>query len=85
MLDHKLTSDAIAAIHGPRAETHGDFGDTLTRIAQMWTAYLKTDITPGDAAKMLVLMKLARSRNRYNRDHYLDSIGYILIAEALDR
>jgi hypothetical protein len=51
----------------------------------MWTAYLKTDITPGDAAKMLVLMKLARSRNRYDRDHYLDSIGYILIAEALDR
>ncbi len=85
MIDQKLTTDAVSAILGDRNRTHGNPADTLTRIAKLWSIYLETDITGADVAKLMTLVKIARSRGRYDRDHYLDGIGYLLLAEALDR
>ena len=85
MIDPALASDAVATMHGDRMRTHGNPADTLARIAQMWTGYLGKDIHPTDVAQMMVMVKQARSRHSYDRDHYLDAIAYTLLAEASAR
>ena len=85
MIDPSLPSEAVAVMMGDRMRTHGDPADTLNRIAGLWGSYLEMDITGGDVAKLLTLVKIARSRHRYDRDHYLDGISYLLLAESLDR
>jgi hypothetical protein len=72
-------------MNGDRMRTHGNPQDTLARIAQMWTGYLGKDIHPTDVAQMMVMVKQARSRSAYDRDHYLDAIAYTLLAEASAR
>ena len=84
-VDPTLPQDAIEAMAGPRMATHGHPQDTLSRVAQMWTGYLGRDIHPTDVAQMLVMVKQARSRAAYDRDHYLDAISYLLLAEAAAR
>ena len=84
-LDSDLPRDALQTITGPRMTTHGDPQDTLARIAQMWTGYLGTQVSPSDVALMMVMVKQARSRAAYDRDHYLDAVAYLLLAEATAR
>lgn len=85
MIDPALASEAVATMNGDRMRTHGNPADTLARIAQMWTGYLGKDIHPTDVAQMMVMVKQARSRSAYDRDHYLDAIAYTLLAEASAR
>lgn len=85
MLDPALASEAVSLMMGDRQRTHGDPTDTLARIAQMWTGYLGKDIHPADVAQMMVLVKIARSRHAYDRDHYLDAVSYTLLAEGCSR
>lgn len=85
MIDPALASDAVATMKGDRQRTHGDPMVTLARIAGMWGAYLDKDLGAGDVAAMMVLLKLARSRHAYERDHYLDGIAYLLLAEDAAR
>ena len=85
MIDSALAFDAIATMKGDRQRTHGDPQDTLARIAQMWTGYLGKDIHPHEVAQMMVLVKIARSRHAYDRDHYLDAVAYTLLAESGNR
>lgn len=82
MLDPALASEAVSLMMGERQRTHGDPTDTLARIAQMWTGYLGKDIHPTDVAQMMVMVKMARSRHAYDRDHYVDAVAYTLLAEA---
>jgi hypothetical protein len=85
VIDPALASEAVATMNGDRMRTHGNPADTLARIAQMWTGYLGKDIHPTDVAQMMVMVKQARSRSAYDRDHYLDAIAYTLLAEASAR
>jgi hypothetical protein len=84
MIDDKVAIQAIQAITGPRAVTHGDAQETMQRTAQLWAAYLGREISPAQVAICNLLQKLARSRH-YDRDHYIDVIGYALIAEEAAR
>lgn len=84
MIDDAIAVQAIQAITGPRAQTHGDAQETMQRTAALWSAYLGRDLTPAQVAVCNLLQKLARSRN-YDRDHYVDVIGYALIAEEAAR
>ncbi len=85
MIDHSLPSEAISLMMGDRYRTHGDPAETLTRIAGLWQSFLGTPITAADVAKMMTLVKIARSRANYDRDHFVDAISYLLLAESLDR
>ena len=66
-------------------DREGQYGapeDTFGIIAEMWTAYLGSEvitITPEDVAWMMALMKAARNRNgiKFHEDNYVDAIGYI--------
>jgi hypothetical protein len=60
-------------------ERHNDYGEaenTFSEIADMWTAYIKTNIKPEDVAAMMVLMKVARMSHGYKADNWIDIIGY---------
>lgn len=84
MIDDALALKAIQAITGPRAQTHGDAQETMQRTAALWSAYLDRELSPAQVAVCNLLQKLARSRN-YDKDHYVDVIGYTLIAEEAAR
>jgi hypothetical protein len=84
MIDEKLLIEALHNVTGPRLQTHGDAQETMQRTAQLWAAYLGREISPAQVAICNLLQKLARSRH-YDRDHYIDVIGYALIAEESAR
>jgi hypothetical protein len=84
MIDDRLAIQAIQAVTGPRAATHGDAQETLSRTAALWSAYLGKEIRPAQVAVCMILVKLVRARN-YDRDHYIDTIGYALLAEEAAR
>jgi hypothetical protein len=70
---------------GDRMKSHGDPTATLARIAAMWGGYLDRDLGVSDVAAMMTMLKLARARHAYDRDHYLDAVAYTLIAESTAR
>lgn len=85
MIDPALASEAVATMMGDRMRSHGDPTATLARIAAMWGGYLDRDLGVSDVAAMMTMLKLARARHAYDRDHYLDAVAYTLIAESTAR
>lgn len=66
-----------------RDQTHGNFNDNLTMIADLWSIYLGVEISAAQAANCMTLLKIARSAFNPNADDYLDMVGYSAIAAAL--
>lgn len=66
-----------------RAEHYGDPRPNMERIAGLWSAYLGTEVTAHDAAQMMVLVKISRSKVSKHDDNYTDQVGYSEIARAL--
>ena len=85
MIDPALASEAVATMMGDRMKSHGDPTATLARIAAIWGGYLDRDLGVSDVAAMMTMLKLARARHAYDRDHYLDAVAYTLIAESTAR
>jgi hypothetical protein len=85
MIDRHLPAQALELLEVERWDTHGDPMETHRRVAGMWTAFLGAEVTPDQVAMCMVLVKMARSSSGYTRDDYLDSIGYMIIAEGLAR
>jgi len=81
VIDPALASDAVATMKGDRSSTHGDPMVTLARIAAMWGGYLDRELGVADVGAMMAMLKFARARHAYDRDHYLDAIAYTLLAE----
>ena len=68
-------------IEGPRAKTYGDKVQNHCNIAKMWTAYLDKEITAHDAAVMMALLKIARTKfGQPTSDTYVDAAAYMAIA-----
>jgi hypothetical protein len=85
VIDPALASEAVATMMGDRMRTHGDPMGTMSRIAGMWSGYLGREVSVADCCAMMVMVKLARARHGYDRDHYLDAVAYTLIAEDAAR
>ncbi len=85
MIDPSISSEAVSLMMGDRQRTHGDPQETLERIAVMWSGFLDRDLTAAQVASMMALVKIARSAHAYERDHYVDAVAYLLLAESLER
>ena len=85
MIDRHLPAQALELLEVDRWDTHGDPMQTHKKVSVLWSAYLGCEITPDQVALCMVLVKIARSSSGYTRDDYLDSIGYMVIAEGLAR
>lgn len=79
----RILKRAAEVTGGERADSYGPVKQNLQRIADLWTAYLGREvvITAEDAAWMMVLLKMARSRaDGYHEDNYVDAAAYSGIA-----
>lgn len=64
-------------INGDRASDYGDAYENHMRIAQMWGAILKQEITPQHVAMMMIALKLSRLANQpTHTDSWIDICGY---------
>lgn len=80
--------EAAGLIGGDRARQHGDVRALHEQVAQLWTAYLEpsrdplaASLTAIDVLAMMALLKLARAQHGdFNRDDYVDALGYIALA-----
>lgn len=64
-------------VNGARQENYGNPESNFKDIAFLWMDYLDHDIAPHDVAIMMILMKIARLKNK--RDHvdsWVDIAGY---------
>lgn len=86
MIDAALPYEAFNAVDGDRSRDYDRDGETaVSHAAALWSAYLGIPISETNVSQMMMLMKIARSKNGYKRDNYLDTIGYALLAEAAHR
>ena len=75
---------ATDLVSGDRARQHGEALAAHTNIAVLWSAYLGMPITACDAALMMVLLKVARTKTgAFNLDDYVDAAGYAAIAAEM--
>ena len=76
-----ICQEAASLVGGDRQRTHGDKTQNHLNIATLWTAYLGVPITAQQAAVMMVLLKVARTKlGALNRDDYVDMAGYAGVA-----
>lgn len=74
-----LLDEAAEIVTKDRNTTYGEPEDTFSRIAGLWSSYLRgrNPITATDVANMMILMKVARlSTNPGHRDSWVDIAGY---------
>jgi hypothetical protein len=78
-----LAEQAISLVYGERNTDYGHPADDYGRTAGMWSAFLGVNITPYQAALMMVMLKLSREYNRHMDDNIVDAHGYLLVASRI--
>ena len=84
MISQDLLDEAKKLIGGDRQT---DYGDKLTNhenIANFWSIFLKTKVTPHDVAICMALVKVARLMNQHKKDSYIDMAAYATIAGEIE-
>lgn len=78
MHSQAILREAERLMASDRAEKYGDFKENHQHISALWSAYLRTEITPEQCGLMMALVKIARTRTSPNEpDHYIDAVAYI--------
>ena len=68
-------------ITNDRNKTHGDRVVNHGNISQLWSWYLKKEVTAYDVAMMMALLKMARTKlGEVSKDTYIDMSAYSAIA-----
>lgn len=83
-----ILDQAREIVAGDRERTHGKPDHNLRAIAAIWSALLRDKLQPDTAISpqlvclMMAGLKLARASNRPgHREHALDVVGYMALAE----
>lgn len=79
----EILEEALTAVTGDRAQSHGDIVETHETAAALWSVYLsrkygvEIELTGADACLLEGLLKVARTMGgEFNRDDYRDLAGY---------
>lgn len=73
----QICRTAAGLVVGERADQHGDWLKMFEGVAALWSAFLGVEITPAQAALMMVQFKVARANTgKYNPDDFVDIAGY---------
>lgn len=83
--DPTIAVEALRLVDEDRWESYGDYDESCTRIAKLWSAYLGKDLNAMDVALMMVLLKISRAKSGYSRDNAVDGVAYFLIHDSLAR
>lgn len=80
-----ILEKALHCVNGDRDQQYGSPERSFETIADLWTAYLRCEVTPKDAAAMLALLKIARIRTGAPKeDNWVDLAGYAACGGELD-
>lgn len=81
----RILAEAQEIYDGNRQGQYGSRERNFELIAGLWSAYLGTEVTPGQVATMMALLKIARMRSgHYKTDNYVDAVNYLLFAAELE-
>ena len=84
MTPDEILKEAASLVSGERAKQHGDYVEMHKRVAELWSAYLGTEVMPSDVAFCMVLLKVARDeRGSPNEDDGVDASAYTALWAAL--
>ena len=76
--------EAGKIVRGSREDTYGPAERNLSRIAEMWSAYLSVSLTARQVAVMMVLLKASRDAFKPKHDNMVDICGYAYLADMID-
>ncbi|KKN51105.1 hypothetical protein LCGC14_0626150 [marine sediment metagenome] len=63
---------------------HGPPDKCFHQISNLWSAYLGIEVSSADVARLMVLLKITRSRmGALNPDDFIDAAGYMSLAGYL--
>lgn len=80
----EIIMKALQAINGDRDLQYGRPENSFNVISELWSAFLNVNITPSQAATMMVLFKVARVATGANKeDNFIDGCGYMAVAGEL--
>ena len=72
----EILDTAKKIVSGERQQSYGKPEDNFRLIADLWSCFLGKEITPLEVPQMMILLKLARTRGKDNKDNYVDIAGY---------
>jgi hypothetical protein len=78
--------DEASAIRSTRGNIYGSPVRNHRRIAELWSTYLDTHITPDQVAICMALTKisrLAQTAGHANRDSYVDLVAYAALSAEI--
>jgi len=91
MKKEEILMKAAELISSKRQDTHGDCFKNHSQIADLWSVFLDDklkpmkEITPGDVAIMMCLLKISRSTmGDFNLDDFVDGAAYMAIAGEMN-
>lgn len=79
-----ILEEANQIITGPRRDAYGSVEESFVRVAQTWSAVLKTPITPSQVALCMLMLKCCRESNKPQRDNRVDIAGYVALLDLLE-
>lgn len=81
----EILRKAENAVNGARQNTYGSPEKSFNRIAALWQAYLHYPINDIDVATMMILFKIARTREGVaHMDNWVDIAGYAACAGEIE-
>jgi hypothetical protein len=80
----EILEQTIRIVTGQRQQDYGDKVINHQNIADLWSSYLNKKISPHDVAICMLLVKVARLKNRKTKDCYVDMAGYAAIAGEIN-
>lgn len=75
-----ILNEADSLVNGARLDTYEGTDDT---IVALWSAYLGIELTVLDYAALMILLKVARTKDKFHRDSWVDIAGYAEIGPRL--
>lgn len=75
-----ILKEAARLTASDRQNQYGDPFTNHSRIADLWTIYLETQIKPDQVAICMALVKIARLMQTQTEDSYIDLAAYAAIA-----
>ena len=75
-----ILKEAARLTASDRQNQYGDPRTNHSRIADLWTTYLETEIEPDQVAICMALVKIARLMETQSADSYIDLAAYAAIA-----
>ena len=76
----EILEETINIVTGQRQEDYGDKVVNHKNISALWRSYLGKKVSAHEVAICMLLVKVARLKNRKTEDCYIDMAGYAAIA-----